>query len=193
MIRMPRRSVTRFFIPLLDVLLLLFCIFLLMPMSTEESQGTDSASRERVDDLAQRVTSLERELQRRTVELQRFEQLGPELQELVRLQEELERLRKEKINTLQKRLVVRLLEIDGKTGELSYFDPANNDEPVIKITDVDAAQRLIARLKREAADREEYYQFHLPRNSGFPTRADVEKYRRWFDAVAHSLKKEKQP
>src|SRR5260370_26675474 len=32
MIEMPKRSVTRFFIPLIDVLTLLFCIFLLMPM-----------------------------------------------------------------------------------------------------------------------------------------------------------------
>ena len=32
MIQMPRRSVTRFFIPLIDVLILLFCIFLLMPL-----------------------------------------------------------------------------------------------------------------------------------------------------------------
>jgi hypothetical protein len=31
MIRPPRRSVTRFFIPLIDVLILLFCVFLLMP------------------------------------------------------------------------------------------------------------------------------------------------------------------
>ena len=32
MIHMPHRSVTRFFIPLIDVLLLMFGIFLLMPM-----------------------------------------------------------------------------------------------------------------------------------------------------------------
>ena len=31
MIQPPHRSVTRFFIPLIDVLTLLFCIFLLMP------------------------------------------------------------------------------------------------------------------------------------------------------------------
>jgi hypothetical protein len=31
-IQLPRRSVTRFFIPLIDVLILLFCIFLLMPL-----------------------------------------------------------------------------------------------------------------------------------------------------------------
>ena len=35
MIHMPHRSVTRFFIPLIDVLLLLFGIFLLMPIASE--------------------------------------------------------------------------------------------------------------------------------------------------------------
>ena len=36
MIVMPRRSVTRFFIPLIDVLLLLFVVFLLMPIANLE-------------------------------------------------------------------------------------------------------------------------------------------------------------
>ena len=31
MIERPKRSVTYFFVPLIDVLILLFCIFLLMP------------------------------------------------------------------------------------------------------------------------------------------------------------------
>ena len=39
MIRLPRRSVTRFFIPLIDVLILLFCIFLLMPIVEEGAGG----------------------------------------------------------------------------------------------------------------------------------------------------------
>ena len=43
MIHLPRRSVTRFFIPLIDVMILLFCIFLLLPIFKEndpESPGT---------------------------------------------------------------------------------------------------------------------------------------------------------
>ena len=32
MIQLPKRSVTRFFIPLIDVLILLFCVFLFLPM-----------------------------------------------------------------------------------------------------------------------------------------------------------------
>ena len=35
MIHMPRRSVTRFFVPLIDVLILLFCIFLLLEFNSE--------------------------------------------------------------------------------------------------------------------------------------------------------------
>ena len=42
MIRLPRRSVTRFFIPMIDVLTLLFCMFLLMPIIREnESLSQD--------------------------------------------------------------------------------------------------------------------------------------------------------
>src|SRR6266852_5028203 len=42
MIAFPRRSVTRFFIPLIDVLTLLFCIFLLMPMIKETGETQES-------------------------------------------------------------------------------------------------------------------------------------------------------
>ena len=42
MIVLPKRSVTRFFIPLIDVLILLFCIFLLMPfVSGPPAETTD--------------------------------------------------------------------------------------------------------------------------------------------------------
>ena len=42
MIRMPQRSVTRFFIPLIDVLTLMFCIYLLLPIV--ETPSTDPAT-----------------------------------------------------------------------------------------------------------------------------------------------------
>ena len=49
MIRLPQRSVTRFFIPLIDVLTLLFCIFLVMPLAKapdEQPAPTPSPSPE---------------------------------------------------------------------------------------------------------------------------------------------------
>ena len=51
MIQLPRRSVTRFFIPLIDVLTLLFCIFLMMPAVKKsdeaEAAGPEDAAQER--------------------------------------------------------------------------------------------------------------------------------------------------
>src|SRR5437762_12655451 len=85
MIAMPRRSVTRFFIPLIDVLLLLFCAFLLMPMVNQEEldKKTESAA-----DLSETILSLEKELDRRNQDLAKFEELRPGLAELAVLRQE---------------------------------------------------------------------------------------------------------
>lgn len=189
MIHMPKRSVTRFFIPLIDVLLLLFCIFLLMPLFGEESKGKAN-----VDDLEDRILSLEKEVQLRKDELVKFENIQPELLDLIKLQDELERLKKEKVQALQKRILIRVLDIDDKTGELSYFDPSDLTQPIHKISSPEAAHALIGRHKKEAPDREQFYQFYLPRGSGFPTRAQAEMYQSWFESVANSFhKKEASP
>ncbi len=193
MIHMPHRSVTRFFVPLLDVLLLLFCVFLLMPMATEES----GAARESAEDQNARIASLEAMLSERTRDLQQYEQIDPDvkkyatLKDYAKLQEEFDRLQQEKVNFLKKHLIVRVLDINGENGELTYFDPkiAEDDKRNIKIDSARAAKDLIDRLTKEAGDREQYFQFLLPRNSGYPTRSDREKYQQWFESVAHSLKK----
>src|SRR5439155_4759614 len=49
MIQFPRRSVTRFFIPLIDVLTLLFCIFMLMPMIKETGEAQESINSSSAD------------------------------------------------------------------------------------------------------------------------------------------------
>jgi hypothetical protein len=94
MIQLPQRSVTRFFIPLIDVLILLFCIYLLLPIveTPAESAATDQAR-----DPIELLTASERA--------------------------ELERLRQQKAIALQNRLSVRVLEIDGDNGKLFYYDP----------------------------------------------------------------------
>src|SRR5690349_6560295 len=106
MIQLPRRSVTRFFIPLIDVLTLLFCIFLLMPLvkkadgeAPEEGKATTAPPGSTEPDKPADAVRLERERQ------------------------ELERIRKERIETLQHRLAVHVLEIDGATGKLFEMGP----------------------------------------------------------------------
>src|SRR6266852_2154256 len=111
MIQLPRRSVTRFFIPLIDVLLLLFCIFLLMPLV----QGSGDNPADETEAVRQeRLRKLEEELDRLRRQLRDTPQ---------DVRAELEKLRQEKIQTLQEKLAIRVLEIDAATGKLYYRDP----------------------------------------------------------------------
>src|SRR4051794_31776978 len=109
MIEMPKRSVTRFFIPLIDVMTLLFCIYLLMPLVSNPGEGGESSP-----------AALEQQVRELRAELERRDRAENELRDTLR--REIEALRKEKIETLQKRLAVRVLEIDGGSGKLYSRD-----------------------------------------------------------------------
>lgn len=173
MIQLPRRSVTRFFIPLIDVLILLFCIFLLMPLVRpgSEATGTDAeafAREERLRQLERQVEALRHQLNDPT--------------QTVR--EEVEKLRKEKLAVLQERLKIRVLQIDPATGALYYNDPERVE--VRKLAD---ALELIGRDRRRlgAGDREMYYLILYPRErtSPFPSVGQRELYDQWFAEVPH--------
>ena len=168
MIRPPHRSVTRFFIPLIDVLTLLFCIFLLLPYVTpteaesneptpvnRDAEALRGGARDNVNDLRH---------------------------DLERVESERNQLR-ERLDTVLKRLTVRVLEIDKENGRLFYFDPDRVDIA----SDADA-QRLIDRERRAAAGREVYFLFLFPREvSGYPQQRQVDAYRRWFRDVPHGF------
>src|ERR1044072_847567 len=98
MIHMPHRSVTRFFIPLIDVLLLLFVIFLLMPIGEESKL---ESYMDKTSDLTGEGETVRSELERRTEELKDFEDDRPKLQEFKKLREELERLKEANRKNLQ--------------------------------------------------------------------------------------------
>lgn len=178
MIHPPRRSVTRFFIPLVDVMMLLFCIFLLMPMV--KFVGEDSPYT--------KLSAVEQELQQRDEQLrqqqQQIEQLRRDLGETpAELRKDIQALREEKRKALQQRLWIRVLEIDGSTGKLYYKDPG----PVEIRHQVDA-QELIERDRRTVASgrQEVYYLILYPRErSPYPERQQREQYDRWFSDVAH--------
>lgn len=167
MIQLPQRSVTRFFIPLIDVLTLLFCIFLVLPLA----KGPDDHSEE--------VAALEERLRERESEVERLRQAGRELPN--ELRDEIEKLRQEKVKALQKRLSVRVLEIDPETGKLYYRDPER-----IQIPDEASAHALIESDRRKLGQRELYYLILYPRNpaSTYPTRGQRESFDRWFQGVA---------
>lgn len=170
MIQMPQRSVTRFFVPMIDVLTLLFCIYLLMPIvESAEDPEADLQRRTREE----RLRQLEVELGR----------LGQGEEAPAKMREEIERLRKEKIQALKDRLAVRVLEIDSLSGALYFRDPER-----VEIRDSVEAQQLIERDRqaRGVARRELYYLILYPRDlsSGYPTREQRQRYDQWFDGVA---------
>jgi hypothetical protein len=168
MIRPPRRSVTRFFIPMIDVLTLLFCIFLLMPFVKSAGEGEAAESG---------VT-------------QPPEPPPGDLKELAakidQLQSEIDRLKKERAETIE-RLMIRTLEIGATDGKL-YFQ-AGPDR--LEVRDQDDATRLIDNHRKDArrqAGRELYYLFLYPRApSAFPTEEQITRYQRWFQGVPHGF------
>jgi hypothetical protein len=175
MIQLPRRSVTRFFIPLIDVLTLLFCIFLLLPLikgGTQEpeagsnanaSVGTPSSTAPVPESVLDEQASRDR---------------------LRREREELEQLRKSKIETLQNRLFIRVLEIDPDTGHLVYHE----DNARWEIASEADMQKLIDRQRRAAGSRELYFLVLYPRRvTGFPERRQIQQYERWLSDVAHGF------
>ena len=104
MIERPKRSVTRFFVPLIDVLILLFCIFLLMPFvatpAAPEPDPKDKAAPKVKDELPTDVKTLQAEL--------------------LKSRREVDRLTAERGN-LAERLSVKVLEIDPANGRLYYY------------------------------------------------------------------------
>ncbi len=173
MIQMPRRSVTRFFIPLIDVMTLLFCIFLLMPVFKE-------ADPENPDNLARKATAKE---------LQDLKDQVKELKEL------LKKLQDREKTPLQQRLAIRVLEIDPDNGKLFYYEPGRPPRRHI-LTSAAEAHALIQKQKRELAREyadaskrpELHYLFVLPRvDTAFPEGGQLKTYQQWFAGVSHSI------
>ncbi|MBA4187632.1 MAG: hypothetical protein C0467_06390 [Planctomycetaceae bacterium] len=171
MIQTPRKSVTRFFIPLIDVLILLFCIFLLMPFVSgpdTPEPGPNPKDKTPEETLPDDINLLQKMLKEERMKVSRME--------------------KEKFAKLTDRLAVRVLEIDPTNGTLFYYDPARED---VK-TDADA-ERLI-RKQKDAANmgggvKDVFFLILYPRRipgrplSAFPTGAQEDQMKRWFKDV----------
>jgi hypothetical protein len=163
MIERPKRSVTYFFVPLIDVLILLFCIFLLMPF-VSVPENPDSA------DVEAKGKATEDELPRDVRELRA---------ELERYKRELDKLKAEKGN-LSDRLSVKVLEIDPESGLLYYFQ----DGERIVVKDQVAAETVINVHKAQSGTRDPFFLLLYPRKrSGFPEKPQLEQYERWFKDV----------
>lgn len=176
MIRMPRRSVTRFFIPLIDVLILLFCIFLLMPIVEEGAEGPGGSKL-----TAGQAQQLRSEIERQRKRIAELERTRPSIH-TSELEEEVARLRRQASRSVADRLVIRTFQIDSKTGALAYYDPervvVRNQAEALALVDRD-------RNSTVGSNRELYYLIIEPRdpNNSYPTDEDRRRIARWFKGV----------
>jgi len=183
MIYLPRRSVTRFFIPLIDVLLLLFCIFLLMPLVSEESADAER-KKGAYEDQTEELQRLRAQVKRQKEELARLRHLRDPAAEIERLREQLKQLTQKQMQNLQQN--ARILDIDGKTGKIGFFD--HEARKRIPMDSEKAAHELIQRLRRSADNKELLFLFVYPReDSGYPTLEQEDEYKRWFAKTNHAF------
>jgi hypothetical protein len=169
MLEMPRRSVTRFFIPLIDVLTLLFCVFLVMPLASNPTEDPADMSGKTPE---QQVDYLREENKRLRREGSKSE-------------EELKALRQKQVENLRDRLLVRVLEIDGNTGALFRRNPDR-----IEIATDAQARQMVERDRLDAADQNQlpYYIILYPRTKfNVPTLKQESDYKRWFEKEAHKF------
>jgi hypothetical protein len=161
MIERPKRSVTRFFVPLIDVLILLFCIFLLMPFvaTTAETESAKGKAKAKEPELPKDVRELRTELER--------------------ARREVEKLKAERGN-LAERLSVKVLEIDPKDGRLYYLQEGER----VYVTTQAAAEAVITLHKRASGTKEPFFLILYPRQrSGYPEQQQADDYARWFKDV----------
>jgi hypothetical protein len=171
MLQMPRRSVTRFFVPLIDVLTLLFCIFLMMPAvkKVSETETSDAVKKDELTERQQRLAQREHAAAEKERELR----------------QELDRLRRETTEKVLNGLSTRVFEIDPKTGELFYRDPDR-----VNVVDANQVKGLIRRDRdRAGPGREIYYVILYPREAlvggGVPSDPQKTTYDSWFADVPH--------
>lgn len=174
MIQMPQRSVTRFFIPMIDVLLLLFCIFLLMPMATEEAKVKEEKE-------------LKGEKERLSERLKEMEKLKPDLAKMADLMLKIKELEAWKARPLEK-LFVRGIDVDAE-GNMVFRQGFSRDKPYT-ITSKDDARALIKVHQDQAGGREVYYLFFLEWKGAVGVDL-ISKTADWFKGVSYTFEVEK--
>jgi len=158
-----RRSVTFFFVPLIDVLILMFCIFLLLPIvskpdSEKAGKETDAGLPTDVAELQQRVLIAEKRVS---------DLMADRAKEA-------------------ERTVVPVLQVDGKDGRLFYYDKSGagavKELPRVYLETQADAQVFIDRQKQVAKGQPVRFLILFPRElSGFPKQPQVDSYRTWFE------------
>jgi biopolymer transport protein ExbD len=190
MIHMPHRSVTRFFVPLIDVLLLLFCIFLLMPFASEDELDKKTEEAEKSHEEMVAVTyELDRQNALQAATIQDVAAMKDHAK-YKRDMEELEKLRKIVNKSVQQRYNCYVIDIERSNGKLSYMAARERRF----INNAQDAKHLIAEKRKESMEKDKkdpYFFFLYPRpQGGYPTSKQTAEYQEWFKEADFSFLKD---
>ena len=172
MIQLPRRSVTRFFIPLIDVMILLFCIFLLLPLGTGEGMAVARPESMRQNSEGKAVESGVRRLRKLII---------ADYQELLTVREGASR-------NLSGRIAPIILRIDGTDVGL-FRDTPTGRVKIDQESNPGQVRRMVqddrTRLAGDASGmREPYYLLIPPAEAPWvPSTSQKELYVGWFTNV----------
>lgn len=160
MIQPLRRSVTFFFVPLIDVLILLFCMFLLLPIVSKPD--SEKAGKEPDAGLPTDPAELQ--------------------QRLLLAEAQVKSLMAERAKVAE-RTVIPVLQVDGRDGKLFYYDKTGPRGPVrVDLENESDAQAFINRQNQVAKGQPVRFLILMPRElSGFPTGPQRKMYRDWFE------------
>jgi hypothetical protein len=160
-IQLPERAVTRFLVPFIDVLILLLCIFLLLPfVSTPADQTSSADTPTDLEALRKRAETAEGKF---AVEQKRVEELLRERAESAQ------------------RTTVWVIDIDGDNGELSYAAPDGTPGRRFTIASADDARNFILNTKKKTDGRAVKYLFVCPRKAKpFPDKKTLDNIAAWF-------------
>jgi hypothetical protein len=157
----PRRAVTRFFLPMIDVLILLVGIFLLMPFVSDPEPAPSATAA--------------------ATELERVKN------DFALAERRLEEFKRQRRNPLENTRVA-ILQIDARTGRL--YDFRSTSDGVKEIATAADAERFIAHEHERAGAQEICFLILYPQDlSGFPVRDQIERYRQWFRNEPHAFDK----
>jgi hypothetical protein len=192
-IEMPKRSVTRFFIPLVDIMMLLFSMFLLLPMiegSNEARDGSGLSPAKLEDDnraLKEMVAMLKKQVQDLSAEVALLRQYADPQISLEQLKKEIEELRKTKIDVLQKRLYLQVVAFDPNRDDLVYFEKSPEAKTKVIASATDAGM-LIHQHEKKAQENglDLFYILLLPPSRG-PTEGQLRQWEKWFGDVPHQV------
>src|SRR5262249_16693133 len=152
-----------------DVLTLLFCIYLLMPMVADPGT-TASGAPVTYDEAKEEIERLQKKLA-----------TYPRKEKVEELEKRIEALQKQLLQPVSETKAIRVLKIDPRDGRLYYHDPDRLFEKNIEIKSQAEAEKLIKAHKEDAGGRDVYYLFWLPRQGkGYPTQRQLDEYKSWF-------------